>query len=271
MIVDSFMFLNEIDLLEIRLNELSEIVDKFVITEFNYSMSGKEKDFLFLKNKEKFKKFESKITYHPISIDFSNFRNLDYDQRHLYADVQRDILKQKIDELSLQDDDVFIFSDLDEIPRYSKVRDLVNNTEILEKNDFITLELRGHYWFLNCAFTSPENHVWFPVVVIGKYKNLKKINFSHLRNIKNNFIKISDAGWHFSHCGNPLFLQEKMLSSSHSEYHDINYTSIENITRRRNSLIDPYDRGYTLIKKELDDYYPKYVIENKNKFSEIIV
>lgn len=264
------MFLNEIDLLDIRINELNTIVDKFVIVEFNYSMSGIKKDFIFLKNKDRFKKFESKIDYHPIEIDFSKFNTLNYDDRHFYADMQRDILKQKIDNLKLQDDDVFIFSDLDEIPRCSKVEEIIKHPDTLNQNNFITLLLRGHYWFLNCAFTSPVNHVWFPVAIMGKYKNLKNTNFSGLRNQKEKFLRIAEAGWHFSHCGNPEFLQEKMLSSSHSEYHNPYYTSIENITNRRNKFLDPYDRGYGLERKELNEYYPKYILENKHKFFEII-
>ena len=40
MIYDCFTFFNELDLLEIRLNVLSQVVDKFVIVEMNRTHSN---------------------------------------------------------------------------------------------------------------------------------------------------------------------------------------------------------------------------------------
>ena len=45
MIYDCFIFFNEFDLLEIRLNELDNIVDKFVLVEANFTHSSKEKPY----------------------------------------------------------------------------------------------------------------------------------------------------------------------------------------------------------------------------------
>ena len=43
MIYDCFIFFNELDLLEIRLNELNDIVDKFVIVECTETFSKNKK------------------------------------------------------------------------------------------------------------------------------------------------------------------------------------------------------------------------------------
>ena len=42
MIIDSFMLFNELDLLEIRLNELSQHVDKFLLVESHHTFQGKQ-------------------------------------------------------------------------------------------------------------------------------------------------------------------------------------------------------------------------------------
>ena len=46
-IYDCFMIYNELDLLEVRLEELYDVVDYFVISEGEHTFSGKEKQLCF--------------------------------------------------------------------------------------------------------------------------------------------------------------------------------------------------------------------------------
>ena len=48
-IFDCFIFNNEVELLELRLNILNDVVDKFVIVEGSSTFSGKKKKSSFLK------------------------------------------------------------------------------------------------------------------------------------------------------------------------------------------------------------------------------
>ena len=59
MVYDCFIFFNELDLLEIRLNELKDVVDKFVIVESTETFSKKKKKLYYDENKDKdrFSKF----------------------------------------------------------------------------------------------------------------------------------------------------------------------------------------------------------------------
>ena len=43
MIIDTFMFYNELDMLEFRLKELNSVVDKFVIVEATQTFVGNKK------------------------------------------------------------------------------------------------------------------------------------------------------------------------------------------------------------------------------------
>ena len=61
MIYDCFTFFNEFDLLEIRLNELDSVVDKFVLVEATKTFSGLDKPLYFNENKNKFNKFEGRF------------------------------------------------------------------------------------------------------------------------------------------------------------------------------------------------------------------
>ena len=62
-VIDCFPFFNELDLLEIRLNELRGVVDAFVITESPQTFTGMKKSFFFKDNEDRFKEFN--IIYAP--------------------------------------------------------------------------------------------------------------------------------------------------------------------------------------------------------------
>ena len=62
-VYDCFMFFNELDLLEIRLETLDPYVDYFVISECDSTFSGIDKPYVFEKNKDKFAKFADKIIH----------------------------------------------------------------------------------------------------------------------------------------------------------------------------------------------------------------
>ena len=63
MVYDCFTFFNELDLLEIRLNTLKDVVDKFVIAEATRTHTGRPKELVFEKNRERFASFSDKIEY----------------------------------------------------------------------------------------------------------------------------------------------------------------------------------------------------------------
>ena len=60
-LIDCFMYFDEDLVLDIRLNTLNDIVDRFVIVEATTDHAGNQKKLNF--NKKNFKKFENKIHY----------------------------------------------------------------------------------------------------------------------------------------------------------------------------------------------------------------
>ena len=74
-VFDSIIFFNELELLEMRLNILDDVVDHFVLTESPFTVSGNEKPLYYQENKDRFAKFNDKITHHiteEIPNDFSH-------------------------------------------------------------------------------------------------------------------------------------------------------------------------------------------------------
>ena len=62
-IIDAFPFFNEIEMLRVRFEELSPVVDKFILVESEMTHSGKPKELLFEQNRELFEPWLDKIIH----------------------------------------------------------------------------------------------------------------------------------------------------------------------------------------------------------------
>ena len=155
-IFDVFLFLNELDLLELRLETLYEFVDYFVITELSQTFSGKIKPSLFEKEKKRYKKYSDKIIYNFVSSEklkelekkkyndyISDFNGIVSHQnngksyKYLHKTLKREIAHRDSAILGFFDiakpNDYILLSDLDEIPNPLAIRKAV-----LEKEEEIS-------------------------------------------------------------------------------------------------------------------------------------
>lgn len=62
-VLDAILVSTELDLLEIRMNELDPVVDRFYIIESNATFTGLPKETSFALNRQRFAKFDKKISY----------------------------------------------------------------------------------------------------------------------------------------------------------------------------------------------------------------
>ena len=104
-IFDCFIFYNEIELLKYRFELLKDVVDTFIIVEANITFSGKPKEMYF-------KNFGVKnIIYKVVDLPFKNPTN---EQVWENEKFQRNFMETCLKDIL--DDDIVIFSDVDEIP-----------------------------------------------------------------------------------------------------------------------------------------------------------
>lgn len=136
LIFDCFTFFNELDLLELRLNELNEVVDYFVLVEATNTHTGKEKPLYYWENKDRFLPFSSKIIHvvvDDLPAEASKLRLFLDRIYHLTLDkgsinlafkreawnremFQRNAILRGVLSVSPRDSDIVIISDVDEIP-----------------------------------------------------------------------------------------------------------------------------------------------------------
>jgi beta-1,4-mannosyl-glycoprotein beta-1,4-N-acetylglucosaminyltransferase len=279
-IFDSFIFFNELDLLELRLNILNDVVDYFVLTESPFTVSGNEKPLFYQENKDRFGKFNDKIIHNiteEIPNDFSDYlvkrpfhtayetadengtRYIDLPIRFQRAVYNRECSAYGIVKAGATDDDIVMTSDADEIINPYVIEDL---DWFDPSHNYVALQ-RAFYFKFNYLYE--EN---WKGTRISTFKHLKTTTVDRLRTDWRNAYLIENAGWHFSFLGDADNVRLKLASYEHTE-NNIS-SNVDNMEQRINEGLDPIGRSNRLQVVPIDDSYPEYIINNQEKYSQYI-
>lgn len=289
-IFDCFMYFDEEQVLDIRLNVLNHYIDYFVIVESIFNHKGEKRDLLF--DIQKFKKFKNKIIYlvydnipklvEPIhDTDDEREKSRKYIMNALYREnAQRNFIEQGLKKAD--NDDLILISDVDEIPKLSSLSlDQIKDEIILFKQDMF-------YYKFNLVL---PNFKWTGTKATIK-KKLKSPQW--LRNVKNrkypfyridtilsdkkytNIKIIDDGGWHFTNMKSPKMIQHKLKSYLHHREFDeasLSVLQINELVKKKQALYDlRADKrnnkvGNGLILKNFEvKNLPNYINENIDKY-----
>lgn len=274
MIYDCFVFFNELDLLDLRLNILNEIVDKFVLVEGTKNFCNQKKRLFFDENKEKFAQFKEKII-HVIVDDYPEYKTSWTNEVWLRNSIAKGIK-------NCNDDDIIMISDLDEIPKPEVI------LKVKDEPGLKALDMDFYYYFVNCKnIKTPIWNCGTKILTYSDFKHiLDDINDNYSINSPQELDKGTTANkirmysdckhipggrWHFSYLGGFERIKTKLLTGSHQEFNQSEYTDIDAIKRRVLSGKDLFDRkNYQFEFCYLDEKYPKYLLNNRDKFQNLI-
>lgn len=139
-IFDCFPFFMELDLLDLRLREMSPLVHRFVLAESTWDFAGNPKPLYFADNQDRFAEFADRII-HIVVED----KPADPEARWALQRFQRDQLARGLGEA--RPDDIVMVSDVDEIPRRASVETMVG--ELSQRRMFATFLMPHHVYRLN--------------------------------------------------------------------------------------------------------------------------
>ena len=230
MIIDAFMFFNEYDILESRLEYLYDTVDYFVIVESDITHSGKSKSLNYANNIDRYRKYSKKILYFPLSIDASQYnwniksqRTESFSPQWAVENAQRNHISQAIK--LFKDDDIVIISDVDEIPNITAIKESVRQLNYVVNEEYALSLIQDMFYY---NFNQKQVNSWSGSVVTT-VKNMKQRGPQWFRSNRNTLSGISNGGWHLSYWGDVEHIKTKLNSFAHQEYNTEQYNSIENI------------------------------------------
>ena len=226
------MYFDEDLMLEIRLNILNKVVDKFILCEATRDHAGNKKNLKF--NHNNFSAFKNKIEY--IVVDDMPINVMapkkGWHENHARDQFQRNALERGYKDFS--DQDIIMISDIDEIPDPKKLKEFKIEKKyacFLQKNFQSKLNLlnvsdadwAGTRICQKKYLRSPQ---W-----LRNFK-LKRKPFWNIFGYKMQII--NNGGWHFSFLKNPSSIRQKINAYSHQEYNLPEFTNINKIEERNN-------------------------------------
>jgi len=241
-VYDCFLFFNELDLLELRLNVLNECVDYFVIVESAITFQGEEKEFFFEKNRSRFAKFENKIIYFKVekyALDFASLpyivtpkSNDDKILNSIYKHIdacphfdkqkefwwgndfyQRECIRRALAVAKPAQNDLILLSDVDEIPNPETVfviKGRITPDVVISFRQHEFCYYLNYYhnsdWVGTCGFLYTSTDV-----------SLNSIRVSS-KSVQGCCTEIVDnGGWHFTSIGSVAAIKMKIMSWGHRE------------------------------------------------------
>ena len=294
-IYDCFTFFDEKMLLNFRFNCLSSYVDKFVISEANYTHSGNPKKLNF--NIKDYPKFKDKIIYIPVIKKPDGLHKVNSKKNnketnsklilngYLRENFQRDQLIKGLKDA--EPNDLIIISDLDEIPNL-EVINLKNIKQkiIFFKQKFLFYKFNLFYknrnWFGSRAckkkfLLSPQ---WLRNAKGKKYSIFRPDIFFSIKKYNSVFF-VENGGWHFTNLKTPKEIHYKFSNYLHHREFEHSNLSIKDINNMMKKNISIYNHevdksqskfdGKVKLSKLPKKYLPNFLLNNLGLYKKWII
>ena len=287
-IVDSFIFYNELDMLESRLEYLYDHVDQFVLVEGNYTFAGKPKPLFFQENRERFEKYADKITARvykfPEECDFGSSWNL--------WKLQTDYISECLE--AYEDADIIHVSDLDEIPnpnKFQEIKDLIQNHPRTVVSPLMLLM----YYNLNTKTTNYGQPYWVSsyfarkdfIKEMGAYnirfradhydkvlddvsdlEQLSKLAEESIFGPVYDEILLDNGGWHLTYFMTEEQIKIKLESFAHSEFNTDFHKNVERLKECLKEKKDLFGRqGHDMETINPQEYFSEEFLRCFGKWS----
>lgn len=267
-IYDCFPFYNELDLLDLRLAELYNHVDHFVIVEATTTFQSNPKQLYLKDNWDRYARYHDKMI-HVVVDDAPG------DPDAWVNDIfQRNSIMRGLD--SADPEDIIIVEDADEILRPETIDHMRANPKDIMGFRVPYFNFKLNYMLVNNV---ESYHVW-SVACRRKYLEAPdafrgtRFNLTQLpMNYEDDTIRMYEhAGWHFTYLGDTEFVKNKIRSFAHTELNNdqvLNNIDVDTMIARGVGFnpLDP--RPFTPV--AVDDYFPKTIVDNLEQYKDRII
>jgi beta-1,4-mannosyl-glycoprotein beta-1,4-N-acetylglucosaminyltransferase len=212
MIISTFLFNDEFDMLSIFLEISNSYVDKWIILEGNKTFSGKHKKYNLKNNLHQFEKFKNKIILMNLEIP-DGYKDWNCDN-YSRISMQKEINK-------FHDNDIIIHGDVDEVLNPLEIPNII---EMMDKNDkpvALTIDMFIY------KFDQRVMRKWKGPVLSRKrmFQNPQQLikGDQQKRKNRNHCVHYDKpAGWHWTWIGNDERIKNKVESCIESKTRDPN-------------------------------------------------
>jgi hypothetical protein len=244
-VFDAFLFRDELDLLEARLIELGGAVYRHVLVEAPVTFQGGPKPLHFLENQERFAPWKDKIIH--VLADLTGYSD-HWGREH----GSREAIRQGLSDLRAED--IFLLSDVDEIPMASVIADAPGHVLVMRSHPVAVNLLDPGWWSGTVARYGSQ--------VRGSIQRIRDERMSPSAGgpLTDAWGWPLIAGWHFCWLGGPPAMRGKVRSTAHPE--QIPHIDAES-ERMYKERVSPASAGQHLLETVIDDSWPRFMQERR--------
>jgi hypothetical protein len=252
-IYDCFTFYNELDLLDLRLAQLYDHVDRFVIVEATKTFQGNDKSLFLKANWNRYSKYQDKI----IHVVVDDMNNPDPWENERY---QRDAIMRGLE--GADPADVAIIGDVDEFIRPEAIEEMRKGTAMVYGLRMPYSNFKFNYIVVNDVETYCVWPTASRIDCLTSPEDLRRSRWTlneFPMDYTDGVVKlIEHAGWHFTYLGDNEFIKNKIRSFAHSELNKdeiLNQIDVDALMERGMGHNPANPRKF--VKVKLDDYFPE--------------
>ena len=283
-VYDMFLINTELDWLEIRLGELSNEVDHFIVLEAPLSFTGLPKPLHIKDNWDLFSEWHHKMIYHTLNETGMVFKDTwgheAFQRNGLFTQMLTGLTGEQAPSLG----DVLIVSDVDEIPRVSTVTTLRNcvyprRLTLASAFYYYSFQWRHHgpdWLHPQATFYQGPRSTLLPEDLRRSHDG-DPSRYSPMQVFRPRTSILPNAAWHCSSCFPRLSdMVNKITSFSHTKWNLPEFRDRSHILQRVRHGLDLFKREgevYNRIERQEMDL-PRYLLggggERQNKFEYLL-
>ena len=281
MIFDCFTFAGEFDVLELRLETLQGVVDKFIVAEATRTFTGAPRAVTAL-HAQVPARFRDRII-HILVDDLAPAPTSPWDNEF----KQRNALARGL--ADAKPEDLLLLSDVDEIAHPDCLARYRSNRFISA-----VLHQRAFYYALNneMVWSADPWELPWKAARVTTVKHFRRF-FRTMQNLRyfgsgsrfpvagrrfNALVldrlltqHLAPGGWHFTYLMEPADIAKKIANFSHQEYNQAQYLDLDHLARCVQSRVDPFgrDRRFEVVASDAD--LPGPIQHNPARYSKWLV
>ncbi len=262
-VFDCSLYNGEIDLLELRLEELDAHVDVFVVVEATRSFTGKKKARTLLDDWDRVRRFAPKLRY----VVLRGFGGVNGPWER--EKFQRNSCLNAL--LDAEPNDLILLSDVDEIPLAAAVDAARDDTE----HDAFGFRQSFRYFAMNyCNVEGPEAAITWSVAFTAQVATRltpEQVRYA-VRDGTLSARIFDDGGWHFSYLGDVAGIRRKIRSFAHQEFNNEEFLDNLDVPRLITSRKDMFGReGFKWGVLGTDSDLPDFVLTHPEKYAKYMI
>ena len=255
-------------MLELKLSEMGDHVDYFVIGEATRTFKGISKPLYLKDNWDRFSKWHHKIRRIEITTpaDLDPWKNEINDREELQAGI-----------FDADPDDIIMLSDCDEICKESTLNHLRNDTP--DNESYYQIIVPQFYFKLNYLqksyWTTDNIKVrWYSPFFAIRRKYVKDLCAlrdlaRHTGKLTHEFSRVWNAGWHFSFVGNNEFVKNKVENFDYTWLAEVDTTkfNVDNLVLKQAG----FNNTESFEPCALDSWMPTTVLNNIERWKDWLI